>query len=99
VSVYFAVDRVSWRPVTIFAVFVGLTQILAGYAVSLYRDRLAAGSFDEVLALAATALAVSALGSTAVNAFPRTGLPRSLPLLAFPFALVLTSGGATSSER
>jgi dTDP-glucose 4,6-dehydratase len=88
----FDLERVSWGPVVHFAVLAGLAQVLAGYLVSLYRDRFAPGSFDEVLVLSASVLAVSLLGSAAVIAFPVTGVPRSLPFLAFPLALVLTCG-------
>src|SRR6266511_3394883 len=86
----FDLDRVSWLPVTCFAVEAGLAQVAAGHVLSMYRNRYPVGSFDEVLMLSASVLVVSMLGSAQAVAFPVNGLPRSLPALAFPFALVLT---------
>src|SRR6266540_732589 len=88
----FDLDRVSWLPVTCFAVEAGLAQVAAGHVLSMYRNRYPVGSFDEVLMLSASVLVVSMLGSAQAVAFPVNGLPRSLPALAFPFALVLTGG-------
>lgn len=88
----FDLGRVSWWQVGRLAVLAGLAQVLVGYAGWLYRNRVSAGSFDEVCVLAASVLAVSLLGSAVVIAFPVTGVPRSLPSLACPFALVLTCG-------
>jgi dTDP-glucose 4,6-dehydratase len=54
----------------------------------LYRGRYLPGSFDEMRAVAVSVTAVSALASALVLAFQPHNVPRSVPFLAWPLALV-----------
>ena len=86
----FELAAVRWPAVLGAGVLAGAGQAVAGWLCSLYRNRYNVGSLDEGLALAGSALAVAAAGSVAVLAHPVAGVPRSLPALAFPFAVLLT---------
>jgi dTDP-glucose 4,6-dehydratase len=94
----FELGRVRWPAVLAVGALAGVAYVLAGGACSLYRNRYTVGSLDEVLALTGSALAVAVLGSVAVLADPVDGIPRSLPALSFPFA-VLLAGAARYLKR
>jgi FlaA1/EpsC-like NDP-sugar epimerase len=86
----FELARVHWPAVLALGMLAGAGQLLAGCLCALYRNRYNVGSLHECRALACSALAVALAGSVAVLAYPVEGVPRSLPALAFPFAVLLT---------
>jgi FlaA1/EpsC-like NDP-sugar epimerase len=86
----FEPSRVRWPVVLAVGALAGAGQVLVGTLCSLYRNRYHVGSLDECRALVGSATAVAVGGSVLVLAYPADGVPRSLPALAFPFAVLLT---------
>src|SRR5664280_1207910 len=84
----FAAHNVSFSAVSVLALFVAAAQLALGALVLLYQGRYVPGSFDEIRALAVSVTTVAALASVAVLTMHPVGLPRSVPLLAWPLALV-----------
>ncbi len=88
----FLVGRMELRDIAAFAALAVVGQVTMGWALSLYRGRYAFGSFDEVLGVVATASAVTGLLTlTRLALATDSSLPRSVPLLAAPLALVAMS--------
>ncbi len=83
---------VHWDGVSVLALFLAGGQLLLGALLLLYRGRYLSGSFDELRAVAVSVTAVSALASAVVIAVQPTGVPRSVPFLAWPLALVGMAG-------
>jgi FlaA1/EpsC-like NDP-sugar epimerase len=79
---------VSFGAVSILALCLAAGQVVFGALVLLYQGRYMPGSFDELRALAVSVTAVAVLGTVVVLALDPSGLPRSVPLLAWPLALV-----------
>jgi FlaA1/EpsC-like NDP-sugar epimerase len=84
--------RIAWLTVTTFGVQAGLAQVVVGHVAAVYRNRYPAGSFDEARMLCLSVLVVAGLCSAEVGWLRPDGLPRSLPALAAPAALVLIAG-------
>jgi FlaA1/EpsC-like NDP-sugar epimerase len=84
--------NVRWEVISVLALFLAGGQLVLGALVLLYRGRYLPGSFDELRALAVSVTAVSAIASVAVLALHPTGMPRSVPFLAWPLALVGMGG-------
>nr|WP_300047980.1 nucleoside-diphosphate sugar epimerase/dehydratase [uncultured Nocardioides sp.] len=88
----FRITDVQWEAVLRYLVLSWLLILLIGTATKFYRGRFLVGSFDEALGLALHFLAVGAV--TVVTApFLNPTLPRSLPVLVPPMALVAAAAG------
>jgi FlaA1/EpsC-like NDP-sugar epimerase len=81
-------DQVPWRWVSVLALSLALGQTALGTLVRLYHSRYQPGSFDEMRALAVSVTAVSVIGTVIVMILEPKYLPRSLPFLAWPLAVV-----------
>ncbi len=88
----FDTHAVQWDGVSVMAMFLAGGQLLLGALLLLYRGRYLSGSFDELRAVAVSVTAVSAIASAVVMAVQPTGIPRSVPFLAWPLALVGMAG-------
>ncbi len=88
----FDAGTVRWAAISVLALFLAGGQLVLGAVGLLYRGRYLAGSFDELRALAVSVTAVSALGSVIVLILHPSGIPRSIPFLAWPLALVGMAG-------
>jgi len=85
----FMAARMDLGDIAAFAALAIFGQVALGWALSLYRGRYAFGSFDEVLGVATTASAVTGLLIlTRLALSGSSSLPRSVPLLAAPIALL-----------
>jgi len=84
----FDAGRVRWEAVSVLALFLAGGQLVLGALVLLYRGRYQAGSFDEMRAVGVSVTAVSVLAGVVVLAIHPDGLPRSIPFLVWPLALV-----------
>jgi FlaA1/EpsC-like NDP-sugar epimerase len=84
----FNAANVRWEVISVLALFLAGGQLVLGAFVLLYRGRYLPGSFDELRALAVSVTGVSALASVAVLVAHPNGIPRSVPFLAWPMALV-----------
>lgn len=84
----FEAADVHWAGTSVLALFLAGGQLILGAAVLLYRGRYISGSFDEMRAVAVSVTAVSALATVVVFAFQPGSIPRSVPFLAWPLALV-----------
>ncbi len=88
----FQVSEVQWEAVLRFLVVSWLLIATVGYATKFYRGRFLVGSFEEALGLAAHFLGVAAVMIVSAPLLNPT-LPRSLPVLAPPVALVAAAAG------
>ncbi|MGI8720597.1 MAG: polysaccharide biosynthesis protein [Geodermatophilaceae bacterium] len=85
----FLAARMDLGDIAAFAALAIVGQVALGWALSLYRGRYAFGSFDEVLGVATTASAVTCLLIlTRLALSDGSSLPRSVPVLAAPIALL-----------
>ncbi|SEB86187.1 NDP-sugar epimerase, includes UDP-GlcNAc-inverting 4,6-dehydratase FlaA1 and capsular polysaccharide biosynthesis protein EpsC [Nocardioides exalbidus] len=88
----FNINEVQWESVLRYLVLSCVLLVVIGVATKFYRGRFLVGSFDEALGLALHFLAVAAI--TVVTAPVLNDLlPRSLPVLAPPMALVAAAAG------
>ncbi|WP_285115788.1 nucleoside-diphosphate sugar epimerase/dehydratase [Leifsonia sp. fls2-241-R2A-40a] len=86
----FALHRIHWVPVLVFAIAVLLLQLVLGWLYWVYRGRYTYGSFEEATAVALTVLTVALLMTIPLALVgPAFGLPRSLALIAGPIAFGL----------
>jgi len=83
----FAITDVQWASVVRYGLTAGALMVALGYATKFYRGRFLVGSFDEALGLA---LQVGVVAVVALLAAPLLypGLPRSIPVLVPPVALL-----------
>ena len=88
----FAADDVRWKAISILALFLAGGQLFVGGFLLFYRRRYEAGSFDEMLALAVSATVVCAVSTSIVAAIQPPGVPRSVPFMAWPLALLGMAG-------
>ncbi|MBW8801511.1 MAG: polysaccharide biosynthesis protein [Streptomyces sp.] len=84
----FAPHKVPWASVSVLALFLAGGQLLVGGLVLMYGGRYVPGSFDEMRGVAVSATALCFLATAIVAPLHPDGLPRSLPFLAWPLALV-----------
>ena len=70
------------------SVALGIGQILIGGLLAMYRHRFLSGSLDEMRALVISATTVAVLATTIVLVVRPASIPRSLPFLAWPLALL-----------
>ncbi|WP_285725317.1 polysaccharide biosynthesis protein [Psychromicrobium xiongbiense] len=81
------VSRVSWVAVGLVILVALVTQLVAGYAFSLYRGRYSFGSFQEARLLVVVTLIVGVTTSVYLFAVVNQGgVARSTAAIAFPFA-------------
>ena len=79
-------------PLGMFAVCVVavVSQLAVGYSFALYRGRYSFGSFDEAkLLVVVTVIVAAVLQILLLVTGPSIGVPRSVALIAFPFACLL----------
>jgi dTDP-glucose 4,6-dehydratase len=81
-------DHVPWKEISVLALFLAGGQLILGALLLLYHGGYQAGSFDEMRAVAVSVTAVSVIATVVVLAVNPQGLPRSIPFLAWPLALV-----------
>ncbi|PUA83031.1 nucleoside-diphosphate sugar epimerase/dehydratase [Nocardioides currus] len=86
----FAITDVESASVLRYWIAVGILLVATGYASKFYRGRFLVGSFDEALGLALHVGAVSAL-AIVLQPLVYPGLPRSIPVLVPPVALLLSA--------
>lgn len=84
----FEVVNVRWAAVSVLGLLLAGGQLALGALVLLYRGRYQSGSFDEMRAVAVSVTAVSVLATAAVLAVRPDGIPRSVPFVVWPLALV-----------
>ena len=88
----FTITEVQWEAVLRHLVISWLLLVVVGFLTKFYRGRFLVGSFDEALGIAFHFLTVAAI--TVVTApILNPSLPRSLPVLAPPIALVGAAAG------
>jgi len=86
-------SRISWLPIVLFALAVALGQYVTGHLFALYRGRYNYGTFEEVRAVswsAATNGIFFMLTTLVIG--PLVEVPRSVIIIALPFALVWMFG-------
>lgn len=83
----FTITDVQWAGVVRYMVTVGVLTIALGYATKFYRGRFLVGSFDEALGLALH-VGMVALVALLLRPVLYPELPRSIPVLAPPLALL-----------
>ncbi|MCT1601731.1 polysaccharide biosynthesis protein [Kocuria sp. p3-SID1433] len=67
-----------------------VSQLAVGYSFALYRGRYSFGSFDEAkLLVVVTVIVAAILQILLLVTGPSVGVPRSIALIAFPFACLL----------
>src|ERR1700712_1260936 len=86
--VNFAPGDVNFGAVSVLALCLAGGQLALGAMLLLYRGRFVPGSFDELRALAVSVTSVAALATVIVLVLHPEELPRSVPFLAWPLALV-----------
>lgn len=84
----FEVHDTQWAAVSVLALFLAGGQLVLGALLLLYRGRYHPGSFEELRALGVSVTSVSVIATVVVLALHPTDLPRSVPFLAWPLALV-----------
>jgi FlaA1/EpsC-like NDP-sugar epimerase len=84
----FAITDVESASVIRYWIVVGILLVTTGYASKFYRGRFLVGSFDEALGLALHVGTVAAL-AIVLQTVLYPGLPRSIPVLVPPVALLL----------
>lgn len=88
----FEPTRISFAPLIVSAVVVGLGQVFVGRFAGLYIHRWRYGTFEELRAAVASAIVVS-LVATVLNPLVGYHLPISVPLLAGPIAICAMISG------
>lgn len=84
----FTITEVQWASVVRYLITVAALTVVLGYATKFYRGRFLVGSFDEALGLALH-VGVVALAAVVVRPVLYPELPRSIPVLAPPLALLV----------
>ena len=88
----FGIGPVHWSAVSVLALVLAAGQASLGALVRLYRGRYPVGSFDEIRAVAVSATSVAVLVAAFVAVIGPPGVPRTVPLLAWPLALLGMAG-------
>lgn len=88
----FSITDVQWASIVRYGLTAGALMVGLGYATKFYRGRFLVGSFDEALGLA---LHIGTVAVLALLAAPLLypGLPRSIPVLVPPMALLISAAG------
>lgn len=88
----FTITEIQWEAVLSYLVVSWILLVGVGVASKFYRGRFQVGSFDEALGLAIHFLVVAAITVMTAPVL-NASLPRSLPVLAPPIALVAAAAG------
>lgn len=88
----FTITEVQWASVVRYGLTVGVLMVALGYTTKFYRGRFLVGSFDEALGLALHVGIVAVL-ALVVAPLLYPGLPRSIPVLVPPMALLFCASG------
>jgi FlaA1/EpsC-like NDP-sugar epimerase len=88
----FTISEVQWEAVLRYLAISWLLLVVLGVVTKFYRGRFLVGSFDEALGLAFHFLGVAAI-TVVTSPLVNPTLPRSLPVLAPPIALVGAAAG------
>lgn len=88
----FAVSDIQWRSTVRYLAVTLVVLIVFGYLTKFYRGRFRVGSFDEVTGLAAQ-FAIVGLATAVFFTLVDPVLPRSIPVLVPPIALVSAAAG------
>ena len=88
----FRINEVEWQSVVRYWLLVCAAMLVLGYATKFYRGRFLVGSFDEALGLAVHVGLVGVLG-IGIGLFANESVPRSVPVLVPPVALLLCAAG------
>ena len=88
----FSVNQLQWRSILVYMAVSIAVLVGVGYATKTYRGRFRVGSFDEAVGLAIH-FAVVGLLTTVGSALLDTSLPRSIPVLVPPIALITAAAG------
>ena len=88
----FTVSDIQWRSTLRYLVISMVMLVAVGYVTKFYRGRFRVGSFDEVTGLAAQ-FAVVGLTTALLFTMLDPTLPRSIPVLVPPIALVSAAAG------
>jgi len=83
----------SLKRAAVFGVGLAILQVLVGLPLQLYRGRYRVASFDEVAGVALSAVIVGSIGTFVLLIARPDGLPRSSPVIATGFALILMLAG------
>lgn len=88
----FTITNVQWDSIVRYGLTAGVLMVALGYTTKFYRGRFLVGSFDEALGLA---LHIGIVAVVALLAAPvlYPGLPRSIPVLVPPMALLVAAAG------
>ncbi|WP_322920501.1 polysaccharide biosynthesis protein [Nocardioides renjunii] len=88
----FRISDVQWEAVLRYLVISWVLLVVIGFLTKFYRGKFLVGSFDEAFGLALHFLGVAAITVVTTPVLNDT-LPRSLPVLAPPIALVAAAAG------
>ena len=88
----FTVTEIQWQSTLRYLAITMVVLVLFGYLTKFYRGRFRVGSFDEVTGLAAQFAIVGVLTAMLFTVVDST-LPRSIPVLVPPIALVCAAAG------
>lgn len=88
----FNINEVQWESVIRYLLLSWVLLVVIGVSTKFYRGRFLVGSFDEALGLALHFLSVAAI-TVVTTPILIEALPRSLPVLAPPIALVGSAAG------
>lgn len=88
----FSVSDIQWRSTLRYLVISMVVLVVFGYLTKFYRGRFRVGSFDEVTGLAGQ-FAIVGLATAVLFTVTDPTLPRSIPVLVPPIALVCAAAG------
>lgn len=88
----FSVSDIQWRSTARYLIISMLVLVIFGYLTKFYRGRFRVGSFDEVSGLAGQ-FAIVGIATTLFFTLVDPVLPRSIPVLVPPIALVSAAAG------
>ena len=88
----FTVNDVQWRSTLRYLVISMIVLVAFGYLTKFYRGRFRVGSFDEVTGLAGQ-FAIVGLTTALLFTMVDPDLPRSIPVLVPPIALISAAAG------
>ncbi len=81
-------DQADWRALALVAMLAIILQLVTGFVIGPYGIGHTRGSYEEILDLIKTVVIVATIVTIVNIAFHPHLLARSVPMIAFPFALV-----------
>lgn len=88
----FAIDHVRFGPVAKLGLIAGVTQLVTGTILQLYRGRYVYGSFEEVRGVFASAVVTTCLTFALISSQPVRSVPRSAVFVGGAGALIAMLG-------